>query len=93
VAIVAILREPVSQGFHLLAQAAHLLTVLLDQGVLLREQLLLLLDGFIPLRQLFSQHLILFSQIDQFFFDRHARTLLGWTPFGKSPVDLDSYES
>jgi hypothetical protein len=47
VAIVAILREPVSQGFHLLAQAAHLLTVLLDQGVLLREQLLLLLDGFI----------------------------------------------
>src|SRR6266487_3339891 len=92
VAIVAIFREPISQGFQLLAQAAHLLTVLLDHSVLLREQLLLLLDGFIPLRQLFSQNLILFSQIDQFFFDRHALTLLGLTPFGKSPAHLGSYQ-
>jgi hypothetical protein len=40
---------------------------------------------------LFSQDLILFSQRDQFFFDRHALTLLGLTPFGKSPADLGSY--
>ena len=61
VAIVAIFREPVPQAFHLLAQAAHLLTVLQDHGVLLREQLLLLLDNFVSLRQLFPQHLILFG--------------------------------
>jgi hypothetical protein len=91
VAIVAIFREPVLQGFQLLAQAAHLLTVALDQGVLLREQLLLLLNEFVSLRQLVPQNLILFSQIDKFFFDRHARTLLGLTPFGKSPADLGSY--
>src|SRR6266568_2773873 len=91
VAIVAIFREPVSQGFQLLAQAAHLLLVVLDHGVLLRQPRLLLLDEFVSLRQLFPQTLILFSQIDQFFFDRHARTLLGLTPFGKSPVDLGSY--
>jgi hypothetical protein len=40
---------------------------------------------------LFSQHLILFSQIDQFFFDRHARTLPGLTRVGKSQADLGSY--
>jgi hypothetical protein len=84
VAIVAIFRKPVLQGFQLLAQAAHLLTVVLDQGMLLREHLLLLLDDFISLRQLFSQHLILFSQIGKFFFDRHALTLLGLALFGKS---------
>src|SRR6266446_3595862 len=91
VAIVTVFREPVSQGFHLLAQAAHLLTVLLDHGVLLGEQPLLLLDDFVSLRQLFPQNLILFSQINQFFFNRHALTLLGLTPFGKSPADLGSY--
>src|SRR5204862_2775893 len=31
-------------------------------------------------------------QRDQFFFNRHALTLLGLTPFGKSPADLGSYE-
>ena len=92
VAIVAIFREPVLQGFHLLTQAAYLLTLLLDQGVLLAEQRLLLLDEFFSLRQLLSQSLILFSQIDQFFFNRHALTLLGLTPFGKSPADLGSYQ-
>ena len=69
-AIVAIFREPILQGFHLLTQAAYLLTQLLDQGVLLAEQRLLLLDEFVSLRQLLSQSLILFSQIDQFFFNR-----------------------
>src|SRR3989442_1235497 len=93
VAIVAIFREPVPQIFHLLAQAAHLLTVVLDQGVLLREQRLLLLDEFVSLRQLFPQTLILFSQINQFFFNRHALTLLGLTPFGKSPADLEHRSS
>ena len=73
----AVFREPVPQGFHLPAQAAHLLPTLLDHGVLLREQRFLLLDEFVSLRQLFSQYLILFSQIDQFFFDRRALTLLG----------------
>ena len=91
-AIVAIFREPISQGFQLLAQTAHLLTMVLHHGVLLREQLLLLLDEFIPLRQLFSQYFILFSQRDQFFFDRHSLTLLGLTPFGKSPANLGCYE-
>ena len=90
-AIVAIFRESVSQGFQLLAQAAQLLPVVLDHGVLLRQQRLLLLDSFIPLRQLLPQTLILFSQRDQFFFDRHACTLLDLTPFGKSPAHLGSY--
>jgi hypothetical protein len=49
-AIVAILGEPVLHGFQLLAQAAYLLTVLLEQGILLRKQLLLLLDTFVSLR-------------------------------------------
>jgi hypothetical protein len=92
VAIVAILREPLLQGFQLLAQAAHLLTVSLDQGLLLRQHLLLLLDDFVSLRQLFPQHRVLFSQSNQFFFDRHARTLPSLTPFGKSPAYLGSYE-
>lgn len=90
-AIAAIFREPVLQGFHLLAQAVHLLTVMLDHGVLLRQQLLLLLDDFVLPRQLFPQNRILFSQVDQFFFDRHACTLLALTPFGKSPAHLGSY--
>jgi hypothetical protein len=91
VAIVAIFGGPVSQGVHLLAQAAHLLPVVLDDGVLLGQQRLLLLDQFVSLRQLFSQYPILFSQSDQFFFDRHALTLLALTPFGKSPADLGCY--
>jgi len=91
VAIVAILREPILQGFQLLAQAVHLLTVSLDQGMLLRQHLVLLLDEFVSLRKLFPQHRILFSQRDQFFFDRHARTLPSLTPFGKSPAHLGSY--
>jgi hypothetical protein len=45
----------------------------------------------LSLRQLVPQTLILFSQIDQFFCDRHALTLLGLTPFGKSPANLGSY--
>jgi hypothetical protein len=65
--------------------------VVLDHGVLFREQRLLLLDEFVSLRQSFPQQLILFSQPDQFFFDRHAPTLLGLTPFGKSPANLGSY--
>jgi hypothetical protein len=77
VAIVAIFGRPVSQGFHLLAQAVHLLCVLPNQ--------------FVSLRQLFSQDLILFSHSEQFFFDRHALTLLALLPFGKSPADLSCY--
>src|SRR5713101_4491140 len=91
VAIMTVFGELVLQGFHLLAQAAHLLTVVLDQGTLLRQPRLLLRNEFVSLRQLFPQHLILFSQRDQFFFDRHARTLLVLTPFGKSPANLGSY--
>jgi len=93
VAIVAIFREPVLHGFQLLAQAAHLLTVLLDQGILFRQPRLLLLDEFVSLRQLCSQHLILCSQIGKFFFECHALTLLGLAPFGKSPAHLGSYEN
>ena len=70
--IVAIFREPLLHGFQLLPQAAYLLTVLLEQATLLPEQLLLLLDELVSLRQLFPQHPILFSQIDQFFFDRQV---------------------
>jgi hypothetical protein len=50
VAIMAIFRELASQRFHVLAQAAHLLLVVLDHGVLFREQRLLLLDKFVSLR-------------------------------------------
>ena len=60
-AIVAIFRQSVLQGLHLLAQAAHLLGMLLHHGVLLCEQRLLLLDEFVSLRQLFPQSFILFS--------------------------------
>ena len=91
-AIVAIFREPVLHGFQLLAQAAHLFTVLLDQGVLFREHRLLLLDEFVSLRQVFSQHRILCSQICKFFFDCHAFTLLGLALFGKSPAHLGCYK-
>jgi hypothetical protein len=55
-------------------------------------QLLLLLDDFVPLCQLLSQNLILFSQRDEFFFDRHALTLLGLMLLGKSPAHLSSYD-
>jgi len=54
VAIVTVFGKPILQGFDLLAQAAHLLTMVLDHGVLLGEQRLLLLDEFVSLRQLFS---------------------------------------
>ena len=91
-AIVAIFHELVSQGFQLLVQVAHLLPVVLDHGVLFRQPRLLLLDECVSLRQLFSQHRILCSQICKFFFDCHALTLLGLTPFGKSPADLGSYD-
>ena len=43
---------------------------------MLREQRLLLLHDFVSLRQLLPQNLILFSQINQFFFYRHVLTLL-----------------
>ncbi len=56
-------------------------------------QPLLLLDDFVTLSQLLSQYLILFSQMNEFFFKRHALTLLGLLPFGKSPADLGSYSS
>ncbi len=44
---------------------------------------LLLPDQFVTLRQLLSQRV-------EFFFDRHALTLLPLTPLGKSPADLGS---
>jgi hypothetical protein len=93
VAIMAIFGEPVLQGFQVLAQAAHLLALLLDDRVVLGEQGLLLLDQFVSLRQLLPQSLILFAQPDQFFFNRHALTLLALPPFGKSPADLGCYQS
>jgi hypothetical protein len=80
-----------AQRLQLRAQAAQLLLVVLDHGVLFREQRLLLLDKFVSLPQSFPQQLLLFSQPDQFFFDRHAPTLLALTPFGKSPANLGSY--
>ncbi|HYU75430.1 MAG TPA: hypothetical protein VEL31_22400, partial [Ktedonobacteraceae bacterium] len=46
----------------------------------------------ITLRQLCMQTLLLFSQSYQFFFNRHAFTLLGLTTFGKSPADLGCYK-
>lgn len=90
-AMVAIFGGPVQQAVDLLAQATHLLCVLLDPGVLLTEQCLLLPTQFVSLRQVFSQDLLLFSHSEQFFFDRHARTLLALLPFGKSPADLSCY--
>ena len=89
-AIVAIFDQPLPQAADLLAQAAHLLAMLLDHGLLLSQQRLLLLDQFVSLRQLLPQRLILCSQSEQFFFSRHARTLLDLTLFGKSLADLGS---
>ena len=90
-AIVALFGQPLPQAFDLLTQAALLLGVLLENGVLLSEHCLLLRDEFVSLRQLLPQSLVLCSQSDQFFFHRHARTLLDLTPFGKSPADLGCY--
>src|SRR6266568_6446689 len=93
-----LLAQPCDLFSHLLnlsiqlAQTAQLLLQLLEQSILLRDPLLLLLNDFITLHQLLSQDLILFSQRLQFFFNRHALTLLGLTPFGKSPADLGSYQ-
>src|SRR5258708_17291676 len=92
VAIVTVFRDLVPQAFHLLAQTTDLLSHLLDQRILLRDHLLLLFADFSTLYQLLSQDLILFSQMLQFFFNRHALTLLGLMPLGKSPADLGSYE-
>jgi hypothetical protein len=78
VAIVAIFRQPILQGFHLLTQTGDLL--------------LHLVDLLIPLRQHFTQDSILFSQVDELFFCRHARTLPGLKSFGKSSADLGSYK-
>ncbi|MFL5697409.1 MAG: hypothetical protein ACJ797_09975, partial [Ktedonobacteraceae bacterium] len=91
VAMVAIFGEPLPQACDLLTQAAHLLRVLLDHGILLGEHRLLLRDEFVSLPQLLPQSLVLFSQRDQFFFHCHARTLLDLTTFGKSPADLGCY--
>ena len=93
-----VFRKSVLQGFDLFAQAAHLqdllaLTMVPDHGVLLREQRLLLLDEFVSLRQVFPQHLILFSHTDQFIFDPHAVTLLGLTPFAQVPSERGNYKS
>ncbi len=79
VAIVAIFREPILQGFYVLAQTGDLF--------------LHLVDLLISLGQHFTQDSILFSQVDEFFFCRHVRTLLGLKPFGKSSADLGSYRS
>ena len=91
--IVAIFGKPILQGLQLLAQAVHPLIVVLEQGILLRQHHLLLLDEFVSLRQLLPQSLVLFSQRDQFFFHCHARTLLDLTTFGKSPADLGCYKN
>ena len=74
--IVAILSEPFLLRFHLLSQSTLLLSQLLNQGVLLPKQPLLLLDDFVTLSQVLSQYLVLLSQMNEFFFKRH--TLLYW---------------
>lgn len=78
----------VPQAFHLLTQAMDLL----DQDMLLPDHLLLLLDEFIMLHQLLPQDLILFSHIIEFFFSRHALTLLGLAPFDKPQANPGSYK-
>src|SRR6266480_1745049 len=85
--IVAILSEPFLLRFHLLSQSTLLLSQLLNQGVLLPKQPLLLLDDFVTLSQVLSQYLVLLSQMNEFLFKRHALTLLGLLPFGKSPTN------
>ena len=50
-----------------------------------------LLDPFAQHSHLFSQHLILFSQLFQFFFFGHAGALLACSLFGKPLVLLVSY--
>ena len=76
-AIVAIFRQPLVQGFHLLAQTQEL-------GLQLRYLFPLLLNGF-------TQPPILFLQMNVFFFLRHTPTLLALTSFDKSSAHLGSY--
>ena len=92
-AIVAVFREPILQGFDLRAQLARLFLLLLHQAVLLFQQALQSLDHCITVLQSLAQDPILFIQEKQSFFDRHALTLPGFTLFDKSPADLSSYSS
>ncbi len=89
-AIVAVFREPILQGFDLRAQLARLFPLVLHQAVLLFQQPLQLLDHCISLQQSLSQDPIFFLQVKQFFFDHLALPLPGSTPFDKSPADLSS---
>jgi hypothetical protein len=68
-----------------------LFCLLLQRGVLLRQQRLELPDPLVALRQLLPQHPILFSQQAQFFFVRHTLTLPNFTPFDKSLAHVGSY--
>lgn len=82
-AIVAVFRLSLLQRLYLVAQAPHLFLHLLYQDMLLFQRCFQLLDSFITLCQLFTQALVLFSQMHTFFFDRHALTLLGLSTFDK----------
>ncbi len=67
--IVAVFREPILQGFHLLSLVGYLFLELFNQLSLLLDHL--------------SQHGILLSKLSQFFFWSHAFTLHLLRPVGK----------
>lgn len=88
----ALIVRPISsrsfaQAFHLLTQAMDLL----DQAMVLSDHLLLF-NEFITLYLLLSQDLILFSHMIEFFFSRHALTLLGLSSFGEPPEELGCHK-
>jgi hypothetical protein len=83
-AIVAVLGLSLLQRFDLLGQAHDLFLHLQHQSRPLFQQAFQLLDSCIPLRQLLTQGLVLFSQMLTFFFELHTRTLLDFSTLDKS---------
>lgn len=86
VAVVTVFGLSLLQCLHLLRQAVDECLHLLHHAPLLFQRGFQVLDSFLTLGHLFTQVLM-------FFFNRHACTLPGFTPFGKSRANLSSYEN
>src|SRR5260221_4761732 len=83
-AVVAIFLQALLQGLHLPRQQLCLLLQSLNQALLLVDHRLLHVNCLLLQTGSFPQRLILFSQVDQFFFWCHGSTVLGSGLQGKS---------
>jgi hypothetical protein len=76
-AVVAIFLQTLLQGLHLLLEQVGLFLLSLNQVLLLVDHRLLHVNCLLLQTGSFPQRLILFSQVDQFFFCCHGPTVLG----------------